>query len=226
MDGSVSILYGSLLNLWSGVLGFLPNLLVGIILLVVGLIVAAGLATLVEQVFKALRLDQGLARLGVRAFFERAGMKMDSPWFLGRIVYWFVVVVFLLAVFDVWRLVAVSDFLRSVLYYIPNILVAALIVIAAVLIGGALEKLVRSAVSGAGLRASEFAGALTRWAIYLFGFFAALSQLGVAAQLINILVGGFVAMVAIAGGIAFGLGGKDFATSLLRELKRDLGWRE
>jgi len=149
----------------------------------------------------------------------RAGLRLNSGKFVGKLVYWFFVVVFLLAATDILRFYSLSNFLREVLLYVPNVFVAVLIMLSAVVIGNFLRHLVQASVKASRLHAAGFLGALTWWSVVVFGFFAALSQLGVAVGLINSLVTGFVAMLALAGGIAFGLGGKEYAAHLLGKLR-------
>lgn len=215
----VSVVVGSLQNLWVGAVGVLGNVIGALLVLLVGLIVASGLAALVERVVNLLKLDSLLKNLGLQEYFDRAGLALNSGRFFGRLVYWFLVVVFLLAATDILGFFTLSNFLREVLLYIPNVLVAVLIMLAAVVIGGFLRNLVRASVKSAKLHAPMFLGTLTWWAVVIFGFFAALSQLGIAVAIINSLVTGFVAMLALAGGIAFGLGGKEYAATLIKRFR-------
>ena len=144
---------------------------------------------------------------------------MSSGRFLGALVYWFFVVVVVLAIADVLGLGGLTIFLGEVLRYFPNVIVAVLIMLAALVVANFLRGLVRRSVMSARLHAPKFLGALTWWSVVVFGFLAALLQLGVAIQLIYTIVTGFIAMIALAGGIAFGLGGKEYASSLIERLR-------
>lgn len=213
------VIVTSLQGLWVGVINFLPNLLGALIVLVIGLVVAAGLSALVERLFQAIRLDAFLARLGIQPYFERAGIKLRGAYFLGQLVNWFLIVAFLLAASDILKLQALSVFLRDVLFYLPNIVVAVLIMLAAVVLGNFLKRVVIASVLSAKLHAAHFLGTLTWWAVIIFGVFAALAQLNIAVTIINTLVTGVIAMFALAGGLAFGLGGRDYAAHLLQKLR-------
>lgn len=214
-----AVVVNSLQNLWSGSISVLANILGALIILLIGLIVAGGLGALVERLVSLVKLDKALQSLGLEEYFERAGLKINSGKFLGKLVYWFLVVVFLLAATDILGFYSLSNFLREALLYIPNVIVAVLIMLATVVIANFLKKLVSASVKGARLHASNFLASLTWWAVIIFGFLTSLTQLGIAVAIIQSLVTGFVAMIAIAGGIAFGLGGKDYAASLLGKLK-------
>jgi len=146
-------------------------------------------------------------------------MRLRASRFLGQIVNWFLVIAFLLAASDVLGLFALSAFLKDVLFYIPNIVAAVLIMLAAVVLGNVLRKIVQASVMSARLHAANFLGTLTWWAVVIFGLLAALVQLNVAVAVIQTLVTGLIAMLALAGGLAFGLGGKDYAAYLIGKLR-------
>lgn len=211
----LAVVTGSLQNLWVGSVEVLGSIIGAGIVFIIGLIVASGISTLIERVVGLVKLDKALMNLELKEYFDRAGMKINSGMFFGKMAYWFLVIVFLLAATDILGFYTLSNFLRDILLYIPNVLVAVLIMLAAVMMANFLKKTVKAGVKSAKLHSSDFLGSLTWWAIVVFGFFASLQQLGIAVTIINSLVTGFIAMLALAGGIAFGLGGKDSAASLL-----------
>lgn len=214
-----SVVVNSLQNLWAGTVNVLANIVGALLVLIVGLVVAGGLGALVERVVNLVKLDKLLSSLGLNEYFERAGLSINSGKFFGKLVYWFLVLVFLLAATDILGFYSLSSFLRDALLYVPNVIVGVLIMLATVVIANVLKKIVGASVRSARLGAAGFLASLTWWAVIVFGFFASLMQLGIAVQIIQALVTGFVAMLAIAGGIAFGLGGKDYASSLINKMK-------
>jgi len=217
-DGFSQIV-GPLQNLWTSSVGFVPVLITALVVFILGLVVASGLGMLVERIFASLRLDSIMREVGFERHFEKAGVRLQASRFLGQLVFWFLTVAFLLAASDILGLTSLSMFLREVLAYIPNIVAAVLIMLAAVVIGGFARGTVRAAVKGARLPSSQFLGALTWWVIVIFGLFAALNQLNIAREIVNSIVTGFIAMLALAGGLAFGLGGKEYASHLIGKLR-------
>jgi len=220
-----SLIISSFQNLWVGAVEVLGKVIGALIVLLVGLIIASGIGALVEQIVKAIKLDKGLRSLGVEEYFNRAGLELNSSKFFGKLVYWFLVVVFLLAVSDILGFYALSDFLRQVLLYLPNVVVAVLIMLAAVVIANFLRHLVKASVKSAGLHAAGFLSTLTWWSVIIFGLLAALLQLGIAVSIINTLITGLIAMFALAGGLAFGLGGKEYASHLINKLREHVEHR-
>ena len=210
---------GSLLSVWSGVLSFIPSLIGALIVLIIGLIVAVGLSSIVEKIIAAIKLDAFLHRLGLEEYFNRAGLKINAKKFFGALVYWFFIIVFVLAAADAIGLTGLSQFLRDVVAYIPQIVVAVLILLVSVVIANALRTTVKASVVGSKLHAANFLSNITWWSAVIFGFITALIQLGIAPMLLNTIITGLVAMIALAGGIAFGLGGKDYALHLIAKFR-------
>jgi hypothetical protein len=213
------VLVSSLQNLWTQVIAWLPNLIGAVLVFVVGLIVAAGLGSLVEKVVAALKVDALLRRLGVEEYTQRANMELNAGHFIGQLVYWFMLLAFLLAASDILGFFALSSFLRDVLLYLPNVVIAVLVMLASLVIANLARGLVRASVMTAKLHAAKFLGAAAWWAVIVFGGLVALVQLGIAVAIINTLITGLIAMMALAGGLAFGLGGKDYAAHLMQKLQ-------
>ncbi|MCD6412186.1 hypothetical protein J7K91_00665 [bacterium] len=213
------ILAQALQKVFGKVIGFLPELIGGLIVFIVGLIIASGLEKIVERIVSALKIDAALERAGVKEVVERAGYQLNSGRFLGKVVYWIIIIAFLIAVADIWHLEGVSDFLSRVVGYLPNVFVAVLIVFLSVLAADLLRGIVKGSVSAANLKRAQFLGNLCWWVVFIFGILSALLQLGVATTIINSIVIGIIAMFALAGGIALGLGGKEYAQELMAKLK-------
>ncbi|MFY9457732.1 MAG: hypothetical protein WAP23_02275 [Candidatus Spechtbacterales bacterium] len=215
------VIVASLQQVWASVANFVPLLIGAVVVFIIGWIIAVSLGKLVEQLVRALKVDSFLSKLDMERTVEKAGWKLNSGGFLGGLVKWFLIVVFLLAAANILGLTQVSDFLRDVLLYIPNVVVAALILIIAALVSVTVERLVRGSVEAAGYRGALVA-VVARWAIWVFAFVAALLQLGIATALLQTVVTGLVAALAIAFGLSFGLGGKDAAAAFIEKVRGEL----
>lgn len=222
IESWLNVLRASLQNLWLTVANFLPSLLGALVIFIVGLIVAAVLERVIERLIYYLKLDVVLRKLGVENVLARANIKLDSGRFLGKIVYWFFIVAFLLAASDILGFFTLSNFLRDVLNYVPNILVSVLILLAALVLANFLRGLVRASVMTANMHNAKGLGAIAWWGVMVFGFLTALVQLGVAVSVINTLITGLIAMLALAGGLAFGLGGKEYAAKALQAAQDEI----
>lgn len=212
----------SLVNLWDAFIDFLPDFLAALIIFIVGWIISAGIGKLVTQILRALRINQGLDRLGIKRRLKKAGADFDVNVVLGKLVEWFLVIVFLMAAVDILGLTEVTAFLKAVLFYIPNIIIAGLILIAGVLVADLLFRVVRGSVKTAGLKSADFIASVAKWSVLIFAILAALVQLNVAASFIQTLFTGVIAMLALAAGLAFGLGGREQAADFLKKLRHDV----
>lgn len=215
------VLTNSLLQAWYAVVDFLPAFISALIVFFVGWLIAVSVGKLVEQVVRALKVDQFLAKLDFEKALAHAGVELNVGGFIGALVKWFLVVVFLLTAANILGLTQVTAFLRDVLLYTPNVVVAAIILVIAALVADTMEKVVRGSMGFAGVKVS-LAGVIARWAIWIFAIIAALLQLGIAAELLQIVVTGIVAMLALSFGLAFGLGGKDAAASFINKIRSEL----
>lgn len=210
----------SLTTLWSGVAGFVPRLIAALVVFLVGWLIAVLLGKLAYHIVKILHLDNGLTKVGFRSAWERSGFRLDTPKLFYELVKWFFVVVFLMAATNILGLTQVSDFLQTVVLYLPNVIIAAIILLIGILVAKFMEGLVRASVKAAGLASANFLGTLTKWAIVIFSLLIALNQLQVAGDIIKIVITGLIAAVSLAVGLAFGLGGAKHADEALGHLKK------
>lgn len=222
-----AVLTRSFQDLWLGVVDFLPNLIVAVVIFVVGWLIGAGLGRIVAQIVRSLKVDSALRSAGLEDVLARAGFGLDSGKFLGALVKWFIVIVFLVASLDVLGLNQVNGFLRDVvLGYLPQVIVAVLILLVAAVIAEVMQNIVVGAAKAAHIRSAHFAGSVTRWAIWIFAILAALSQLNVATAFVQTLFTGIVVAISLAIGLAFGLGGQEAAARYLERVRGEIANRD
>ncbi|MFZ5559178.1 MAG: mechanosensitive ion channel family protein [Patescibacteria group bacterium] len=219
----IEILLDSLKTIWGSFIGFLPTLLAALIVFIIGWLIAVFLGKVANRIIKTIKLDVLLAKLGFRTALAKAKLNLDSPKFFEELVKWFFIIVFLMAAVDILGLDQVSLFLKGILFYLPNVIVAAIVLLAAVIVANFMQKLVKASANTAGLKSASAIGTIVKWAILIFGFVIALTQLGIAPTLIQTIIIGLIAMLALAGGLAFGLGGRDAAARLIEKIRQDLG---
>jgi hypothetical protein len=223
LDSLSIALSGAFGALLVGVVEFIPKLLIAILVVIVGWLIGAALSKVVEQVFKAIKVDKALEAAGLKDLVRKGGFNLNSGVFLGELVKWFVIVVSFIAVFDLLGLRDVNSFLEGVvLGYIPQVIAAVLILLVAVVVAAALQKTVIASAKAAGFSNASLLGAVTKWAIWIFAFLAALFQLNIAATFIQTLFTGFVVALSLALGLAFGLGGKEAAKDYVEKLRGEV----
>ncbi len=213
----------SLKGVWLGVASFIPVLVAALIIAIVGWIIGAILYKFVNQIIKLAKVDSALRSAGVEKFVEKAGFRLDSGMFLGKLVEWFFIIVFLVAALDVLGLTQVTAFLKDVvLGYLPQVIVAALIILVAAIVAEAAQKVVSGSARAASLKSASFAGSIAKWAIWIFAILAAVMQLGIAVSFINTLFTGIIVAIALALGLSFGLGGQEAAARSIEKIRSEI----
>ena len=215
----------ALQSAWQGFLNFIPVLLGAIIVFVIGWFIALGIGKLIAEILARLKFNKLFEKTGWKGALEKAELKVNPSEFIGAICKWILVIVFLLAAVEILGFVQFANFLRSVIGWLPNLVVAIAIFVVAIILADILEKIVRAGIKKLELGYAEFLGAVVRWAIYIFAGLAILLQLGVTPTIINTLVIGFVGMIALALGLAFGLGGKEAAAKLIEKIGEKISER-
>lgn len=204
---------------------YLPQFLAGLVLLLIGLATAAILKELVIRLLNFLKIEEWFGN--VTSWFSQIKSEKEIrgkvwPKLLSELVRWTVVILFLVPAAEVWGLPRVTEILNSFLLYVPNVFVAIVIAFVGIVIANLVSQIVHNASRSLGGTSSNLLSQTARYALFFFTTLIVLNQLGVAADLVRILFTGIVAMIAIAGGLAFGLGGQDLAKKILAELQKRL----
>jgi hypothetical protein len=216
------ILTLSFKNLWIGVIGFLPNLVVALVIVLIGWGLGVLFGKVISQIIKAIKIDEALRRAGVESFLNKGGINLNAGNFLGGLVRWFIILVFLVGALDVLKLTQVTLFLKEILNYLPQVIVAVLILIAAGMVSDAMKKIVLSSAMSAEISSAGFVATATKWAIWVFAILVALSQLGIAAGFIQTIFTGLVVALSLGLGLAFGLGGQEAASKMLEKVGKEI----
>jgi hypothetical protein len=212
------IMLASLNNGLAVVVTFVPKFIAGLIILLIGLIVATLIKRLILEVFRVLKIEATLHRYGV----PESGKELSWTVLLAEIARWFVIILFLIPTADIWSLPQIGTILNTFLLYLPNVFIAAIIAMIGFVFARLSHDVILASMKNVNKDTAKTVASVVRWAILIFILLAILNQLGVAVDLIRILFTGFVAMVAIGGGIAFGLGGKDLAKDILEGVRKKL----
>lgn len=207
-------------DVWSRVINFLPEFIAALLILIIGLIVAYVASNFVFRLINYTKIDTLMLRVKILENFRKAGFELNLARIISVIVKWFFIIITIIAVSNTLHLAQVNEFLDKVLLYIPNIIVAILIMGIGLFIAQIVSDLVEKSASHTYPQAAALLATIVHWSIIIFSLMAALVQLGIATILIEILFTGLVAGLALAFGLAFGLGGREKASALLDQLSR------
>jgi hypothetical protein len=194
----------------------IPKVIGFALILVIGWLVASAIAAVVATALRAVRFNDLAQRSGFAGFVRRMGMQRDSAGFLADVAKWFVRLIVLVAAFDALGLPAVSTVLEQLLMWLPNLVVALVVLVIAGLAANALHGLVRGATAEAGLGNPDLLANIARTAVWAFAIVVAVNQIGIATALVNTLFMATIGALALAVGLAFGLGGRDTAAQIVR----------
>lgn len=207
----------ALLDAWAKMIKFLPNVFGAILVVLVGVIIGVILKKAITALFKVLKIEDLSEKIGLSGILRKAEIKITISEVLGDLVKWIVIIVFLLPASEIVGLAKVSEMLNKLLAYIPNVIVAVVILMLGGLLADFLAALVRGSTALLKVRAVKLLSGITRYSIIVFAFIAALIQLGIAADLWKILFQAVVFTIAGSLVLAFGLGGKEIAGKAVDE---------
>jgi hypothetical protein len=211
-----TVTIGALQGLWQAFLMFIPSLLGAIIVFAVGWFISVGVGRLITEVLKKLSFNRIFEKGGWKTAMERADIKVDASGFIGAIVKW------VLAAVEILGLGQFAEYLKGVLAYLPNVIVAALIFVATVIVVDVVEKVMRAGVESIKVGYGHMVSSVVKWSIWVFSILAILHQLGIARPFMETLFTGLVAVLVLGFGLSFGLGGKEVAAEILQDFKNKL----
>lgn len=218
-----SSIVDSIQALWYKVLGYLPNIVAAIIILILGWLVAIFLGKLVHKILVTIKVDHFADRLGLDMLSRRSGRRLTISGLGQWLVKWFILIGVFVAATEILGLSQVSNFLYGTVFpYFGDVIIAVAILLVGLIAASFLADIVKATLMSAEQKSANALAAVTRWAIIIMTVLTALAQLKVQTQFIENLFTAIVAMIAIAGGIAFGLGGKDHAKKILDAVERDI----
>ena len=224
MDSQVSnwgsSLMASLTSAMSLFFAAIPRVIGFAVIIIVGWVLSALLAKGIAALLRKARFKHLAERSGFADFVGKSGADTDSSGMIAAIAKWFVRLIVLVVAFDALGLPAVSEVLRDLLLWLPNLAVALVVLVIGGLAANAVSKLVRGATAEADLDNPDFLAKLASAAVWAFSVVVAVNQIGVATALVNTLFMAVVGAFALALGLSFGLGGRDAAADVIRH------WRE
>ncbi len=221
MFNPFDILGQALVDTSMTLIAFLPNVIIAVIIFALGWAFGAVLGRAVSHLISVLRIDNALHKAGLDTVSERAGIRVSLAGFLGGTVKWLVIVAFTIASAEILGLTQVTQLLRDMLMYIPQVIIAAIVLVMAMLIGDFVARLVSHSVKATGMK-GEFAAKVAKWSIIIVGgVFPALTQLRIAQGLVEVLFTGVVFALSLSIGLAFGLGGRDAAARAIERMKSE-----
>ena len=217
ISNTADSLWGGLMAGFTSFMNFIPTLLGALVILVIGWLISSAIARLVEKLLVTLKFESAVARTGITGYLPQlAEGEPKASGFLALLTKWFIRLIFIQAAANLLAMPQVTAIINNILLFIPNVAVAVLILIGGTMLAGFIGRVVESSVTKMGVGRPGVFALISRYGMIGFSVIAAINQLGIATNLINILFVGLVGSVALAFGLAFGLGGQSVASEVTR----------
>ncbi|MBF6623019.1 MAG: mechanosensitive ion channel [Pseudomonas stutzeri] len=214
MEWSQSLL-AAMSALWAPIAAFIPRLFGALLVVAIGFLVAKLLDTLLSKGLAKLGLDRLVAGTGTTKLLGRAGIRAPISTLIGRVVYWFVLLIFLVSAAESLGLARVSATLDMLALYVPKVFGAGLILLAGVLLAQLVSGLVRGAAEGVGLEYASGLGRIAQGLVIIISISVAIGQLEVKTELLNYVVAIALISVGLAVALALGLGSRELVSQIL-----------
>lgn len=208
-------LLGAMSALWAPIAAFIPRLFGALLVVAIGFVVAKLLDTLLSKLLAKIGLDRLVAGTGVNKLLGRVGMRMPASALIGKIVYWFVLLIFLVSAAESLGLARVSAVLDMLALYVPKVFGAALILLGGVLLAQLVNGLVRGAAEGVGLEYAAGLGRIAQGLVIIISISVAIGQLEVKTELLNYVIAIALISVGLAVALALGLGSRELVSQIL-----------
>lgn len=199
-------------------MAFLPSLLGAIIILAIGWILSGFLARLIVRGLNAVGFERAVEHSGVGDFVRRSGTPWTTSRVVAELIKWFIRLIFIQAAANILAMPQLTTIINSIILFIPNLIVAMVIIIIGAVIAKFLSGTVRASLGEMGVQNPNLLATMVRYAVIGFAVIAAANQLGIAAVVVNTLFIGLVGALALAFGLALGIGGRDVGAKIAQSL--------
>lgn len=218
MQQQLDVFVASLTAFWTQLAGFVPQLLAALLLLFVGWLFANLVSTGVMKLLDLLRFDSLSEKTGIEAFLKQGNMDVSLSRLLARLAYWIVIFVVIVTVANSLGLHMVAELFNKVVLYIPNIIVAILVLVFGVLVARFINRMVFAYLNNIGVQGALTISTLSEYGVIVFVVFVALEQLAIGTTLLTSAFQIGFGAVGLAFALAFGLGGREWAAGVIRKM--------
>lgn len=215
MENELTALQQQLVDFGSAVLNYLPYLIGGILVFFIGRWVAKLVVKLLTQLGERIGFNNVIEQTGISGGLRQANIKQTPLELTGQLIYWLILLNVLLITLDTLRLTVIADSLRNLIVFLPQILVAVVILVVGALVAQFIGRVVQGAIAGMGVEFHEAIGQMVRGLILIVVVVIAMEHIGLDATLFTNLVTYMIAIIFAGLALAFGLGGRQLARNVL-----------
>jgi hypothetical protein len=216
----VDVLNNYFLSLYPSIINAFLSFVKALIVFFVGWLIAMLVRFVLEFILSKIQIKEWFRYAGLDKYIEDFTWEDRLDKVLAEIGFWIVLVVFIMTSFDILGFSTVNSFIGEIVNYIPKAVSGGLVLLAGFLLGELTRKALSGVLHGLDKRSAAGIAVFMKWIIIVFAFLSALNTWGVAVEVVNTLAMGIVLFVALAGGLAFGLGGQDIARDILENIRK------
>ncbi|HIZ51006.1 MAG TPA: mechanosensitive ion channel [Candidatus Pseudomonas excrementavium] len=201
--------------LWTKVASFIPNLVTALIIVLLGFVIARIVDAVLSKGLAKLGLDRLMTGAGVTKMLSRIGIASPVSAVIGKIIYWFIILTFVVSAAETLGLARVSATLDAFALYLPKVFGAALILLAGLLLSHLVAGMVRGTVESIG---ADYAGGISRLVqglLVIITVSLAIGQLQIETQLLNTVIAIVLVSFGAAAALAMGLGSRDTVSQII-----------
>ncbi len=226
MQQQLDVFVASLTSFWTQLAGFVPQLLAAMLLLFVGWILANLARTGVVKLLDLLRFNSLAEKTGIEAFLKQGHLDISLGRIIANLVYWVIIFIVIVTVANSLGLHMVAELFNKIVLYIPNLIVAILVLVFGVLVARFINRLVFAYLNNMGVQGSLTISTLAEYAVIIFVVFVALEQLDIGTTLLTAAFQIGFGAIGLALALAFGLGGREWAAGVIKRMtERDINGR-
>jgi hypothetical protein len=218
MQQQLDVFVASLTSFWTQLAGFVPQLLAALVLLFIGWLFANLIRTGVMKLLDLLHFDSLAEKTGIEAFLKQGNLDISLSRMLAKLAYWVVIFIVIVTVSNSLGLQMVAELFNEVVFYIPNIIVAILVLVFGVLVARFINRMVFAYLNNLGVQGALTISTLSEYATIIFVVFVALEQLQIGTNLLTAAFQIGFGAIGLAFALAFGLGGREWAAGVIKKM--------
>src|SRR5512143_933123 len=218
MQQQLDVFVASLTSFWTQLAGFVPQLLAALLLMFIGWLFANLVRTGVMKLLDVLKFDSLSEKTGIEAFLKQGNLDISLSRLLGKLVYWVIIFIVIVTVANSLGLHMVAELFNKIVLYIPNIIVAILVLVFGILMARFINRLVFAYLNNMGVQGALTISTLSEYGVIIFVVFVALEQLQIGTDLLTAAFQIGFGAIGLAFALAFGLGGREWAAGVMKKL--------
>jgi Mechanosensitive ion channel, conserved TM helix len=218
MQQQLDVFVSSLTSFWTQLAAFVPQLLAALLLLFIGWLFANLVRTGVTKLLDVLRFDSLAEKTGIEAFLKQGNLELSLSRLLAKLAYWVVIFIVVVTVANSLGLHIVADLFNKIVLYIPNIIVAILVLVFGILVARFINRMVFAYLNNIGVQGALTISTLSEYSVIIFVVFVALEQLQIGTSLLTAAFQIGFGAVGLAFALAFGLGGREWAAGVIKKM--------